>query len=168
MAKSIRSKVKRAFRQAARERLAERERERLEQATTKLYERVGFRRRAESESVPAKRKPMHRGMEVHTNFVPTPDPVQLNCVHGPLAEQKKESSEHMVLTSSEETLVRAPPAERVVMDVPMRRVAPRSSTNSQRREPYRPRGKKKHAISLKPISKRHPLNRRVAWKQKRS
>ncbi|KAK4529453.1 hypothetical protein CCYA_CCYA01G0310 [Cyanidiococcus yangmingshanensis] len=170
MAKSIRSKVKRAFRSAARERLAERERERVCQVTSKLYERIGFARRTDSSEDCARRKPKHRGMEINTNFLPTPDPVRLVCVHGPLAKQNSEENqvERMIVETQDAVLKRVSSEENPTKAAPPRLLTVRRGTNSQRREAYRARGKKKHSISMKPISKRHPLNKRAAWKQKRS
>ena len=176
MAKSIRSKVKRAYRKAARERLAVKNQERLEQITGKLYDRIGFvRRRQQQQQQQASadtsnvQQARHRGAEIATNFVPTPEPPRLNCVHGPLAEraEAKGDLESMVVVTPQE-LNPGDERETILNDRAVAQLAVRRrGTNSQRRDIYRPPGKKKHVVTLKPISKRHPQNKRAVWKQRR-
>eukprot|EP00166_Cyanidium_caldarium_P004147 ctg_428.g300 len=170
MAKSLRSKSKRAYRSAARKVLEPVYTKRLSEVTRDLYQRAGLSAADFQPTNATGSGVRHGGQEVITNFVPTPEPVKLNCVHGPLAQREQRSpteaevSAASTLVESERPLPKAD--ERMQLERYAQRPAHlRSGSNSLRRERYRPKHKKKHRVQTKPVSKRHPRNKRSLWKQ---
>lgn len=85
MAKSKRSKVKMAYKAMRRQALEKKTDEALRKTASKVYGAVGLpmpAERTEAQRMPSR---THNGCVLVTTFVPTPEPVKLNVVHGPLA-----------------------------------------------------------------------------------
>ena len=170
MAKSLRSKSKRAYRSAARKVLEPVYTKRLSQVTRDLYRRAGLSAADLQPPNATAAGVCHGGQEVVTNFVPTPEPVKLNCVHGPLAQREQRSPTEAEVPAAPTPVTSERPSpeadERMQLESSAHRSAHlRSGSNSLRRERYRPKHKKKHRVQMKPVSKRHPRNKRSVWKQ---
>lgn len=86
MAKSKRSKVKMAYKAMRRQAMEKKTDAALRKTAAKVYSAVGLPlppERTVEQRMPSR---THDGAVLVTTFVPTPEPVKLNVVHGPLAE----------------------------------------------------------------------------------
>uniref|UniRef100_A0A7S1XDI5 Uncharacterized protein n=1 Tax=Compsopogon caeruleus TaxID=31354 RepID=A0A7S1XDI5_9RHOD len=170
MAKSIRSKVKRAFRAQRRRIMAPVIAAKDMRRARRLHAAAGFTqsRLVVEEASP----PMHGGTEVVSNFVPTPRGPSLNVVHGPLAGRKEESD------AEDEAAMDKDPVEMDVSVMEMERDGKEEVKAVNEKEqraveedglalaysavPLRTRKKRPNQVAYRPRTKRHPQNKRRA------